>query len=505
MPELLPCSAHLLHLCYRSVPGIGASPAPPVHLLRYRAMTEEFTTCDLTCSSPTGDPRGKSRNMDCEQPIFSALGCGGKQQEAGGGIAPASTCVVRDGSGGAASPTATPSDTESGIFSVECELCVEHEAELQWFCGTEQKLICSNCAIVGSCQGHTVTLVADRVTAVRNQMVDACEKMQLQAIRIERFIEQTLTAKEQNVQAAASRAREQVLAQVRIAREALEEEEQRLLEQVQTEEERVEQCLLTQRAHWKQSLAILTQTRSRLVNTLTHTPDTQLVTSVQEIVERMEEADGVGEPCDTGHLNLNPSCSDSKLLRALWATAVLLGPNVYGLPNLKFDERTVNPRLCLSDDFCTLTYQHKKPSQSPTYDPARFDSWPNALGSLSMSSGTHSWVFDVGQSGAFKVGVCYASIGRKGSGNEARLGYNAQSWVLSRYDGEYSFCHAATKVPLEVVRSPRKIGILLDWPSQTLLFYEPDSNAILYSVTQHFSAPLLPACAVTDRSITILH
>ncbi|KAG7223852.1 hypothetical protein INR49_015342 [Caranx melampygus] len=366
-----------------------------------------------------------------------------------------------------ASPAATTSDTESGIFSGECELCVEHESELDWFCATEQKMICSHCAIVGSCHGHTVTPLATRVTTVRNHLVDVCEKMQLQALRIERFIEQTLTAKEQKLQAAASRAREQVLAQVSAAREALEEEEQRLLEEVHREEERVEQCLLTQKAHWNQALATLSQTRSRLVHTLTHTPDAQLVvrdwddweslwedfcrkeevTSVQDIAERVEEAEGVGEPCDTEKLNLNPACSDSKLLRGLWATAVLMGPNAYGSPYLKFDERTVSPLLSLSDDFCTLTFLPKKGRKSLPYDPARFDSWPNALGSLSMSSGTHSWVVDVGQSGAFKVGVCYASLERKGTGNEARLGYNSESWVLSRYDGDYSFVHAGKKVP----------------------------------------------------------
>lgn len=42
---------------------------------------------------------------------------------------------------------------------------------------------------------------------------------------------------------------------------------------------------------------------------------------------RVEEAEGVGDPCDTDQLHLNPGCSDSKLLRGLWATAVLLGPN----------------------------------------------------------------------------------------------------------------------------------------------------------------------------------
>ncbi|KAM7392823.1 hypothetical protein PAMA_007771 [Pampus argenteus] len=457
-------------------------------------MTEELITCDLVSLSTPEETLNtvKTKEMNGEQPIFSVLSGG-----------TCDTITVASCGGGATSP-APASDTESGIFSGECELCVEHESELDWFCGTEQKLICSHCAIVGPCHGHTVTPLATKVTAVRNQLVDVCEKMQLQALRIERFVNQTLTAKEQKLQVSASRAREQVLARVSAAREALEEEEQRLLEEVQREEERVEQCLLTQRAHWNQAVANLSQTRSRLVHTLTHTPDAQLVISIQEIAERVEEAEGIGEPCDTNQLNMNPGCGHSKLLRGLWATAVLQGPNAYGSSKLKFDERTVSPLLSLSDDFCTLTFLHKKPRQSPPYDPARFDCWPNALGSLSMSSGTHRWVVDVGQSGAFKVGICYASLERKGSGNEARLGYNSQSWVLSHYDGDYSFCHAGKKVPLQVVSRPQRIGLLLDWLSQTLLFYEPDSGAVLHSVTHNFSAPLLPACAVTDRSITIL-
>ncbi|XP_033846266.1 B box and SPRY domain-containing protein isoform X2 [Periophthalmus magnuspinnatus] len=457
-------------------------------------MSHGLVTCELICSSEEQDRLQKPLEnaiMAGDQPIFTVL----SDVELKGEGHPEGTGAARTAA----------SDNESGIFSGECELCEEHQAELDWFCASEQKLICSHCAIVGPCRGHAVTPLSTRVSTVRNQLVDVCEKIQLQALRIERFIEHTLTDKEQKLQAAASRAREQVLAQVSAAREALEEEEQRLLEEVQREEERVEQCLLTQQAHWKQALANLSQTRSRLVHTLTHTPDSQLATSAQEIGERVEEAEGVGEPCDTEQLNLNPTCSDSRLLRGLWATAVLLGQNAHRTSYFKFDERTVGPLLTLSQDLFTLTFTNKKSRQPCAYDPARFDSWPNALGSQALSSGTHCWVVDVGQSAAFKVGVCYASLERKGSGNGARLGYNSQSWVLSNYDGDYSFCHAEKKVPLQVVKKPQKIGVLLDWPSQTLLFYEPDSNAILYSITQTFTAPLLPACAVTDQSITIVH
>ncbi|CAL8321681.1 unnamed protein product [Lota lota] len=409
-----------------------------------------------------------------------------------------------------ATPASTTSDTESGIFSVESgifsvesESCVEHEFELDWFCISEQKLICSQCAIVGSCHGHSVTQLTTRVTAVRNQLVDVCEKIQLQALRIERFVNQTLAAKERALQTEASRSREHILAQVSRVREALEEEEQRLLEAVQREEERVEEGLLTQKSHWSRALSGLAQTRSRLVHVLTHTADAQLATAGQEITERVEEAEGVGDPCDTDKLNLNAACSDSKLLRGLWASAILLGPAAYGPADMQFDARTVSPLLSLSEDQRTVTFS-KKPRESPAYDPARFDTWPNVLGTAAMSSGTHSWVTEVAQSGAYKVGVCYQSMERKGSGNGPRLGYNDRSWVLSHYDGDYSFCHAGKHQALQVVRRPRRVGVLLDWASRTLLFYEPDSGTVLHSLTHAFIAPLLAACAVADRSATLL-
>lgn len=133
---------------------------------------EELVTCELICSPSEAEALNNTGGMDYDQPIFSMLS-GGMKVELGpnnscddGGV----DCGGVVGGGGevvVASPTATTSDTESGIFSGECELCVEHESELDWFCATEQKIICSHCAIVGSCHGHTVTPLATRVTTVR--------------------------------------------------------------------------------------------------------------------------------------------------------------------------------------------------------------------------------------------------------------------------------------------------------------------------------------------------
>lgn len=143
------------------------------HLFSYCAMTEGFTECDLTCSSPTTSVESLNAvnglKIDPEQPIFSVLTGGMKEREqeeaADTAVSRQSTCA--GGSGGATSPTSAVSDNESGIFSVESEVCAEHDSELDWFCATEQKLICSRCANGGPCREHSVAPLARRVTAVR--------------------------------------------------------------------------------------------------------------------------------------------------------------------------------------------------------------------------------------------------------------------------------------------------------------------------------------------------
>lgn len=134
-------------------------------------MSAELETCDLTPvplrDEPDTEVEGKGRsenfNMDLEQPIFSALSV----LQDGTHSAKEDLSLISGNKTAATLAVVTTSDSESGIFAGESEHCVEHEAELGWFCSSEQKLICSQCAIVGPCQGHSVTPVASRVTTVR--------------------------------------------------------------------------------------------------------------------------------------------------------------------------------------------------------------------------------------------------------------------------------------------------------------------------------------------------
>ncbi|XP_066836652.1 B box and SPRY domain-containing protein isoform X4 [Anser cygnoides] len=216
---------------------------------------------------------------------------------------------------------------------------------------------------------------------------------------------------------------------------------------------------------------------------------------------RTEVAEGILEPQESVKLNFNQQCVQSPLLHRLWASAVL--SCITGSQEIHIDEKTVSPHLSLSEDKKTLTFSPKK-AKLDLDCPDRFDHWPNALATAAFQTGLHAWKISVEKSCAYKLGVCYGSLPRKGSGNEVRLGFNAASWVFSRYDKEFRFLHAGQPQPVELIKSPAEIGVLVDFAGGEVLFYDPDSCAILFSHRETFAAPLYPVFAVAHHSISLV-
>lgn len=105
---------------------------------------------------------------------------------------------------------------------------------------------------------------------------------------------------------------------------------------------------------------------------------------------------------------------------------------------------------------------------------------------------------------AYKLGISYDSLQRKGQGPEARLGYNSASWVFSRYAKEFRFSHNGHHQTVELLKCPAEIGIVVDFDGGELLFYDPDSCVILHVQHETFTAPIYPALAVADQSISLM-
>ncbi|NXS63992.1 BSPRY protein, partial [Brachypteracias leptosomus] len=339
----------------------------------------------------------------------------------------------------------------------------------------------------------------------QNRIVDRCERLQLQSAAIARHVDQVLPAKDQGVLNAANAARELVIQRLIFVGKVCENEEQQLLEKVQTEEERAHQSILTQQVHWTEALQKLTALRTYLVDMITNMDDQGLVVSTAPCAEGQASqprkvAEGILEPQDSPKLNFNQSCVQSPLLHRLWASALLCC--VAGSQEIHIDEKTVSPHLSLSEDKKTLTFIPKK-AKVDLDCPERFDHWPNALATTAFHSGVCAWKVSVEKSCAYKLGVCYSSLPRKGAGNEARLGFNPTSWVFSRYDKEFRFLHAGHLQAVELIKAPAQIGVLVDFAGGEVLFYDPDSCAILFSHRETFSQPLHPVFAVAHQSISL--
>uniref|UniRef100_A0A7M4F105 B-box and SPRY domain containing n=1 Tax=Crocodylus porosus TaxID=8502 RepID=A0A7M4F105_CROPO len=368
----------------------------------------------------------------------------------------------------------------------------KHKQALPSWGGTELQITCfgpggSHCCLHSwaSMGGH-------------NKIVDQCEKLQLQSATITKYVAEVLPGKNQSTLSAASWARETVIQRLIFVRNVCENEEQRLLEKVHTEEERTHQSILTQRAHWTESLQKLATLRTYLVDMITNLDDRGLVHAEQEIFERTEAAEGILEPQESEKLNFNQKCVQSPLLHRLWASAVLCCTT----EEICVDEKTISPRLALSEDKKTLTFSPK----AKTYPacPDRFDHWPNALAAKAFHKGIHAWRVSVEKSCAYKLGVSYGSLQRKGSGDEARLGYNSCSWVFSRYDKEFTFSHDSQHQTVELIKCPMQIGVLVDFDGGEVLFYDPNSCIILHSHRETFTEPIYPVLAVADQSISLV-
>ncbi|KAM9326494.1 B box and SPRY domain-containing protein [Gastrophryne carolinensis] len=380
----------------------------------------------------------------------------------------------------------------------ETDTCRDHGEQLSLFCCQDHKLICPQCmSLGGNCHSHKTKTLEERASQIRNKIVDQCEKLQLQTAGIEKYLADSLPSKTPRLVSTARASRELVIQRLTFIRNVCENEEQRLLEAVHTEEERVQQGILTQRAHWTEASKKLSSIRNYLVDLVTKTDDLTLINTENEMEERTEEAEGILEPEESGKLNFNMDRVQSPLLNRLLASSILCCTT--DCEDLTFDEKSMSPLLALSEN-SGLKFLQKKGKGYPD-GPERFDHWPNCLANESFHKGVHSWRVNVEKSCAYKLGVSYRSIARKGSGNDTRLGYNPNSWVFSRYDKDFRFSHDSQHQPVELLKSPKHIGVLVDIDGGELIFFDPGSCIVLHSHQAKFTAPIIPVFAVADESI----
>ncbi|KAJ1209423.1 hypothetical protein NDU88_004801 [Pleurodeles waltl] len=129
---------------------------------------------------------------------------------------------------------------------------------------------------------------------------------------------------------------------------------------------------------------------------------------------------------------------------------------------------------------------------------------PSILGELLPARGLHYWEVVVENCTAFRLGVCYKSTPPK-----SILTQNSTSWCMYCYSTATSFCyrfiHNDTVNDIHLTEHPVRFGVLLDYNSGRLLFFNVLRRQLLFTIRHSFTEASHPAFALEATGEMHLH
>ncbi|XP_062984051.1 cardiomyopathy-associated protein 5 [Elgaria multicarinata webbii] len=125
------------------------------------------------------------------------------------------------------------------------------------------------------------------------------------------------------------------------------------------------------------------------------------------------------------------------------------------------------------------------------------------LGELLSTRGQHYWETTVTGCAAYKVGICYSPVRP-----DSVLGQNDTSWCLhcpSKTSFLYKVLHNGEMSDVIVTEQPPRIGILLDYNTGRLLFFNAERGQVLSAIRHKFTEAAHPAFVLEHPGVLNLH
>uniref|UniRef100_A0A8C1LWY3 E3 ubiquitin-protein ligase Midline-1 n=1 Tax=Cyprinus carpio TaxID=7962 RepID=A0A8C1LWY3_CYPCA len=165
----------------------------------------------------------------------------------------------------------------------------------------------------------------------------------------------------------------------------------------------------------------------------------------------------------------------------------------------KLDPKSAHRKLKVSHD--SLTVERDEASSMKSHAQDRFGSTGNygVTGNVFIDSGRHYWEILIGGSTWFAIGIAYKSAPKHGW-----VGKDSASWVLSRCNTSWAVRHNSKEFPIEPSPHMRRLGVLLDYDSGSLAFYDAAGTQHLYTFDIAFSQPICPVFSVWNKCLTVL-
>ncbi|NWT06384.1 CMYA5 protein, partial [Mionectes macconnelli] len=125
--------------------------------------------------------------------------------------------------------------------------------------------------------------------------------------------------------------------------------------------------------------------------------------------------------------------------------------------------------------------------------------FPSVLGELLPAQGCHYWEIVVSACRSYRVGICYETI------TQSRvLGLSDTSWCMQCCPTQTRFLHTGVMSDVHVTEHLAKIGILLDYSSGRLLFFNAERGLLLFTVRHKFTNAAHPAFALEKTGVLTL-
>ncbi|XP_014450061.2 butyrophilin subfamily 1 member A1 [Alligator mississippiensis] len=144
--------------------------------------------------------------------------------------------------------------------------------------------------------------------------------------------------------------------------------------------------------------------------------------------------------------------------------------------NVVLNPDTAHPRLIVSEDKKSVKWALTQ--QMPTKKPEQFETRFCVLGKEGFTSGRHCWEVHVGNGIFWAVGVAKEPVKKQ---EVLNMNPDDGIWAVQRWWGEYWALTSPRRTLLLVNQIPKRVGVYLDCDSSRVVFFDADTEAIIFS------------------------
>uniref|UniRef100_A0A803VES2 Cardiomyopathy associated 5 n=1 Tax=Ficedula albicollis TaxID=59894 RepID=A0A803VES2_FICAL len=150
---------------------------------------------------------------------------------------------------------------------------------------------------------------------------------------------------------------------------------------------------------------------------------------------------------------------------------------------------TAHPALQISSNATVIHLPEK----------TKLTGFPSVLGELLPAQGCHYWEIIVSACRSYRIGICYEAITQSNV-----LGLSDTSWCMRCCPTQTRFLHTGVMSDVHVTEHLARIGILLDYSSGRLLFFNAERGLVLFAIRHKFTDAAYPAFALEKAGVLTL-